>query len=125
MPSKNMPNVLTDNTNNTKDVTRTQPLHRPQHIQQQQQNEYKDCLPCRLVGTATFWGLGTYTIYHSYSRNPKLSRGFRFGLVFIGFGKLCVILGIYIFFFFFFFWVCFIFFFFIMCFIFIFIYLGS
>ncbi|GBC01256.1 hypothetical protein RclHR1_04110008 [Rhizophagus clarus] len=53
---------------------------------QSQRKEYKDCLSCRVIGVATFWGLGTYTIYQSFVHKPKLSRGFRFGLVLVGIG---------------------------------------
>lgn len=54
---------------------------------QNQRKEYKDCLSCRIIGTATFLGLGTYTIYHSFVQKPKLSRGYRFGLILVGIGK--------------------------------------
>jgi len=77
--TENKSSVVT-NVKDNKDGTMSQ------HIQKQRK-EYEDCLSCRLIGTAAFLGLGTYTIYHSYAHNPKLSRGFRFGLAVVGIGK--------------------------------------
>ncbi|RGB26543.1 hypothetical protein C1646_770302 [Rhizophagus diaphanus] len=76
MASEKKSSVLTNNVENIKDETTLQ----------NQRKEYKDCLSCRLIGVATFMGLGTYTIYHSFVHKSKLSRGYRFGLTLVGIG---------------------------------------
>ncbi|RHZ75977.1 hypothetical protein Glove_208g28 [Diversispora epigaea] len=45
-----------------------------QHSQQSQQSqqsqvEYQDCLACKLVGSTTFIGLGSYSIYQALKLN--------------------------------------------------------
>lgn len=77
MPSEKKSSVLTNNVEDIKDETTLQ----------NQRKEYKDCLSCRLIGVATFMGLGTYTLYHSFVHKPKLSRGYRFGLTLVGIGN--------------------------------------
>lgn len=55
--------------------------------QQQQDPEYEDCTPCRLMGSAAFTGLGIYT-FHSGMKQLRersvqtaiLRSGSRFGL---------------------------------------------
>ncbi|CAI2163279.1 712_t:CDS:2 [Funneliformis geosporum] len=69
MTSKDKFNVSRNN--NTKDYATRLPL--------KQQNDYKDCLSCRLIGATTFGGLGAFTIYQSYT-NPLMKRGYRYGL---------------------------------------------
>ncbi|CAG8494733.1 15658_t:CDS:2 [Funneliformis caledonium] len=81
MTSKDKPNLRT---NRTKGDATQLPSKPP--------NEYKDCLSCRLIGAATFGGLGVFTIYQSYIHS-LMSRGYRCGLVCVGFGFLQV--GLY------------------------------
>jgi hypothetical protein len=76
MSSEKKSGVLT-NVKDTKDETTLQ----------NQRKEFKDCLSCRIIGAATFCGLGTYTLYHSFNHKPKMSQGSRFGLALVGIGK--------------------------------------
>lgn len=41
------------------------------------QPAYKDCLPCRLVGTATLGGVGIYALYQSRAQAPGSAVGKR------------------------------------------------
>ncbi|CAG8488016.1 19035_t:CDS:2 [Gigaspora margarita] len=69
--------------------------------QQPQQSEYKDCTSCKLVGTVTFIGLGSYAIYNSKKIKPKnvaigLSRSVQFKKVGLGvFGIVNIFAGLY------------------------------
>ncbi|CAG8817879.1 12053_t:CDS:1, partial [Racocetra persica] len=42
---------------------------------QPQQSEYKDCLSCKLVGSITFIGLGSYAIYNSKKIKSDVALG--------------------------------------------------
>ncbi|KAK3714427.1 hypothetical protein LTR37_007733 [Vermiconidia calcicola] len=51
----------------------------------QQQDQYEDCMPCRLMGSAAFTGLGFYTYYSGrkqlLKRKHEIMRsGSRFGI---------------------------------------------
>ncbi|RIB27770.1 hypothetical protein C2G38_2239921 [Gigaspora rosea] len=67
--------------------------------QQPRQSEYKDCISCKLVGSVTFIGLGSYAIYHSIKPQNVaigLSRSVQFKKVGLGvFGIVNIFAGLY------------------------------
>ncbi|CAG8435477.1 5745_t:CDS:2 [Diversispora eburnea] len=72
----------------SKETSSSQPPPREDSTQQSQV-EYQDCLACKLVGSTTFIGLGSYSIYQALKLNStkikNKSPNFRkFGLNVIG-----------------------------------------
>lgn len=78
--------TMSSNNNNLQSLRQPQPLESTLASQRQ---EYDDCTPCRLMGSAAFTGLGIYTYASGMSQlrereveiaNQVVKTGSRFGL---------------------------------------------